>query len=340
VKYGNEESERDFITENRRAVRISGTRPRSAATRGDLSCPAELPLSKVAKVLHSLMQRHARLQGSGEAKDGVKLDVSNFRIGADGAELVGKFAVAEGARELVLFNCAVGDMGTTRLAEQLAENAAELVLETVSLGACCISPKGMIRVSEWLRFDLCVASLDLQLNKIGDAGARLLAKALPHNRALRAVNLQASLSPYTPTPTGLRSPIEAGHMIKAVCAQGNLISAEGAAVLAAAVAAVAAENARLEALLLGFNPLGDEAVVALTTLGRRNGGRSLRTLDLCKTELSQDGADLLLHHVQRFMPPAVCIHRLISFCAPCIAGTDTRQHCCWWEQRGVLLCAA
>ncbi|KAJ1484317.1 hypothetical protein T484DRAFT_1894507 [Baffinella frigidus] len=177
--------------------------------------------------------------------------------------------LAEGVRELSLFNSAVGDEGITAFADHLADHAGEGVLEKVSLGGNVLSPKSMVRVSEWLRFDQSLRTLDLQLNRIGDAGVRLLAGSLVHSKSLSALNLQ-----------------------------GNLISVAGVEVLVAAVRARPPEHAVLEELWLGFNPLGDEAAVCLSTLALSNGGRALKSLDLCKTELSEDGAKLLLHHVQ------------------------------------------
>ena len=248
---------RDFVRENMKQAGQPARRPRSAATLHHLSEPKLQPLSKIMKVVQGLLRRNAN---SGSRL----LDVSNFRMGEDAAQYIASLLPSLSLQTLKLSNCSLTDGCMKHLCRALLDLAqAGGGLDELFLGVNQVSAAGVELLCDWLQRDEELTVLDLQLNRFGPAASWPLAAALGKNCTLRAINLQ-----------------------------GNGLNAESVAALADALAQN--EESCLEELLLGFNPIGDDGVHRLWGLVAGSAAAQIHTLCLCKCDVTDVGAKLML----------------------------------------------
>lgn len=153
---GNEDhGGRNFIRENHAAARAT-RRPRSAATRHELSEPKLCPLSKVIKVVEGVLRRN---EMSGKRA----LDVSSFRMGEDSAEYIGSVLLKTRPVTLKLTNCALTDPCMQHIRTALLDLKDENLLEELFLGVNHFSAEGVELLCEWLQYDESLLLLDLQV---------------------------------------------------------------------------------------------------------------------------------------------------------------------------------
>jgi len=246
---------RDFIGENKAQAGLASRRPRSASTRHEFSEPKLQPLSKVMKVVQAALRRN-------EAAGSRGLDLSSFRMGEEAAEYLADVLRRHQLGSLKLTNCALTDPCMQHLRQALMDSK-EGLLEELFLGVNRLSASGIEMLCEWMQYDESLMLLDLQLNHFGDAGCMPIATALGKNRHLQAINLQ-----------------------------GNAITAEGVSLLVQAL--TQSEGSCLEQLFLGFNPIGDDGARQLWDLVAGDSCALVHTLCLCKSEVTDIGAKLLL----------------------------------------------
>ena len=246
---------RDFIQENKAQAKLASRRPRSASTRQEFSEPKLQPLSKVMKLVQAGLRRN-------EASGSRGLDLSNFRMGEESAQFLAGVLREQQLVSLKLTNCALTDSCVQHIRQALIDST-QSQLEELFLGVNRLSAPGVEMLCEWMQHDESLMLLDLQLNTFGDPGCMPLATALGKNRHLQALNLQ-----------------------------GNAITAKGVSLLAQALAQN--KGSALQQIFLGFNPLGDDGVRHLWELMAGQSCALVHTLCLCKCDVTDIGAKLLL----------------------------------------------
>lgn len=152
-----EHSGRDFIRENRTEAARATRRPRSAATRHELSEPKLHPVWKVMKVVEGVLRRN---EMSGQRA----LDVSSFRMGEDSAEYIGTVLLKMRPVTLKLTNCALTDRCMQHIRTALLDLKDENLLEELFLGVNRFSADGVELLCEWLQYDESLLLLDLQVS--------------------------------------------------------------------------------------------------------------------------------------------------------------------------------
>ncbi|MFD5405966.1 leucine-rich repeat domain-containing protein [Streptomyces griseorubiginosus] len=193
------------------------------------------PLAELAPLLDWL--RSGRPAGerldfaAGTALPDGRLDLCKQSLGAEGAALVAD-ALAQGpspVRHLLLGTDALGDDGAAAVA------GAGTGVETLYLGCNGVTEGGACRIADQLRASpQVVTGVWLKRNPLGGGGGRAAAELIDAARSLRTLDL---------VQTGL--------------------DAAGAAVLADALSAAAANGRRIERLFVGGNPLGEAGAGAL-----------------------------------------------------------------------------
>ena len=234
---------------------MASRRPRSASTRQEFSEPKLQPLSKVMKVVQAGLRRNETSGSRG-------LDLSSFRMGEEAAEYLADVMRQQQLVSLKLTNCALTDSCMQHLRQALMDSK-ESLLEELFLGVNRLSASGVEMLCEWMQHDESLMLLDLQLNYFGDAGCMPVATALGKNRHLQAINLQ-----------------------------GNAITEEGVSLLVQALAQ--SDSSALEQIFLGFNPVGDNGARQLWELVAGESCALVHTLCLCKCDITDIGAKLLL----------------------------------------------
>lgn len=162
---------------------------------------------------------------AGTALPDGRLDLCKQALGAEGAAMVAD-ALAQGpspVRHLLLGTDALGDDGVAAVA------GAGTGVETLYLGCNGVTEAGACRIADQLRASpQVVTGVWLKRNPLGAGGGRAAAELIDAARSLRTLDL---------VQTGL--------------------DAVGAAVLADALSAAAANGRRIERLFVGGNPLGE-----------------------------------------------------------------------------------
>ena len=149
---------RDFIKENCQQAGLASRRPRSAATRHELSEPKLQPLSKMVRRIQGLLRRN-------ETSGSRELDLSSFRMGLDSAEYIASVLTTVEITTLKLTNCALTDRCLEYLRQALMDLKDNCVLEQLFLGVNRLSPAGVELLCEWLERDESLLLLDLQVQQ-------------------------------------------------------------------------------------------------------------------------------------------------------------------------------
>ncbi|MFJ8134990.1 ribonuclease inhibitor [Streptomyces sp. NPDC096013] len=180
-----------------------------------------------------------------------RLDLCKQELGAEGAALVSE-ALAQGpspVRHLLLGTDGLGDEG----AEVVAGGSGEV--ETLYLGCNGITAGGACRIADQLRASpQVVTGVWLKRNPLGSGGGRAAAELIASARSLRTLDLvQTGLDPagVTVLADALLAADGNGRRIERLFIGGNPLGAEGAAPLAAVVAAGAVDELYVSAARLG-----------------------------------------------------------------------------------------
>ncbi|MEV6504668.1 ribonuclease inhibitor [Streptomyces sp. NPDC051642] len=180
-----------------------------------------------------------------------RLDLCKQELGAQGAALVAE-ALAQGpspVRHLLLGTDGLGDEG----AEVVAGRSGDV--ETLYLGCNGITAGGACRIADRLRASpQVVTGVWLKRNPLGSGGGRAAAELIESARALRTLDLvQTGLDPagVVVLADALLSAAGNGRRIERLFVGGNPLGADGAAPLAAVVAAGAIDELYVSAAQLG-----------------------------------------------------------------------------------------
>ncbi|KAG0051211.1 hypothetical protein BGZ83_003996 [Gryganskiella cystojenkinii] len=141
-------------------------------------------------------------------------------------------------------------------------------------------------LSEELKTDSILTTLNMQGNSISDNGARTLAKALKTNMTLTTLNLQGN-SINDSGAQALAKALKTNITLTALNLQGNSINDNGAQALATALKT----NRALTTLDLWENSISDNGAQALAEALMANS--TLTSLNLCKNSVGNNGVKVL-----------------------------------------------
>ncbi|MGW0832381.1 ribonuclease inhibitor [Streptomyces prunicolor] len=180
-----------------------------------------------------------------------RLDLCKQELGAEGAALVTE-ALAQGpspVRHLLLGTDGLGDEG----AEVVAGGSGEV--ETLYLGCNGITAGGACRIADQLRASpQVVTGVWLKRNPLGSGGGRAAAELVESARSLRTLDLvQTGIDPagVVVLADALLAAAGNGRRIERLFIGGNPLGADGAAPLAAVIAAGAIDELYVSAARLG-----------------------------------------------------------------------------------------
>ncbi|MFI1096415.1 ribonuclease inhibitor [Streptomyces sp. NPDC020917] len=207
---------------------------------------------------------------AGTALPDGRLDLCKQALGPEGATLIsealrlGGGRAAGGVRHLLLGTDGLGDEGAAAVADRTAGTG----VETLYLGCNGITAAGACRIADSVRASQhVVTGVWLKRNPLGTGGGRAAAELIGAAAALRTLDLvQTGLDPA------------------------------GAAVLAEALLAAAADGRPIERLYVGGNPLGSLGAAPLAALVAAG---ALGELYASACGLGDDGALLLASALER-----------------------------------------
>jgi Ran GTPase-activating protein (RanGAP) involved in mRNA processing and transport len=239
-------------------------------------------------------------------------------IGPAGARaLAGLLAHSPGLRTLDLVNTDLGAQGLGLIAEALIDGRASV--ERLYLSGNRLTATEAPPLADLLRRNGRLRHLYLGVNRLGDVGVQALAEGLRANRTLRTLGLGS-----------------------------NGIGPEGAWALADALCA----HPALERLDLGFEPstavlhergnhVGDDGAAACARV--LHGNRQLRTLDLQRNGITDEGLSFLIE--------ALSVNRSVQAVEPGMGGSlpgrkalaallrRNRAGSCWRKEEDPDVCA-
>ncbi|CAF1643743.1 unnamed protein product, partial [Adineta ricciae] len=156
-----------------------------------------------------------------------------------------------------------------------------------------IGDEGARHLADALTHNTTLTTLNLEVNKIGDEGARHLADALTHNTTLTTLNLSSNKIGHEGA-RHLADALRHNASLTTLNLEMNQIGDEGARHLADALT----HNTTLTTLYLRGNQIGDEGARHLADALTHN--TTLTTLDLSRNKIGDEGArhlaDALRHN--------------------------------------------
>ncbi|KAF9208864.1 hypothetical protein BGZ49_007297 [Haplosporangium sp. Z 27] len=174
----------------------------------------------------------------------------------------------------------IGNEGALALSEALKINAT---LITLNLGSNLIGYEGALALSEALKTNATLTTLGLKDNSIGNEGALTLSEALKTNATLITLDLRDNSIGYEGA-LALLEALKTNATLTTLDLSYNTIGDEGALALSEALKT----NTTLTTLNLWHNSIGDEGALALSEALKTNA--TLTTLNLWHNSIGDEGA--------------------------------------------------
>ena len=222
---------------------------------------------------------------------GTVLDLSSTKLQhLHITELVASFSVANTLKTLILEHCKLTDNELEMISQGLYD-AKTVPLVRLSLKNNSIGNRGAASMYNFLQSNKTLEELDLSKNQIGSMGANSVITAFRDNgrTRIRMLNLAHNEIWEIWDPDN-ESFFSKNSTLQVLNLEGNFVNDEGVELLAAGIAAN--NETALVKLLLGWNGLGDEGMIALAQMIETN--TSIQVLGLGENEITSVGARKML----------------------------------------------